>query len=135
MTAPKSVAIYVKINSFGVIFICVVALYISALGFYSLSNTDFIYSKEDYIKYLDLHPTKESRVKDYKGYIGMVESNFPPLMGILGGGFYFHNISLPVIRNSKNPENNARDVFIGYFLVFICYCFVGTLGYYGFNGK
>jgi hypothetical protein len=56
-------------------------------------------------------------------------------MGMLAGGFYFHSIALPVIKNSKNPENNARDVFIGYLLVFICYCVVGTLGYYGFNGK
>jgi hypothetical protein len=56
-------------------------------------------------------------------------------MGILGGGFYFHNISLPVIRGSKNPENNARDVFIGYFLVWFCYVSCGTLGYYGFTGS
>jgi hypothetical protein len=55
-------------------------------------------------------------------------------MGILGGGYYLHNISLPIIRNSKNPENNVRDVFIGYFLVFLSYVLCGTLGYYGFSG-
>lgn len=56
-------------------------------------------------------------------------------MGILGGGFYFHNISLPVIKNNKHPENNVRDVFIGYLLVFLTYCFAGVLGYYGFVGS
>ena len=55
-------------------------------------------------------------------------------MGILGGGFYFHNISLPVIRNSRTPENNIRDVIIGYFMVFLTYWLCGVLGYFGFTG-
>ena len=64
----------------------------------------------------------------------MFGGNFAVLMGVLGGGYYFHNISLPVIRNNKNPENNERDVLIGYFLVFLTYVFSGILGYYGFVG-
>jgi len=71
----------------------------------------------------------------YEAWIDLVGSHFAVLMGILGGGFYFHNISLPVIRNSKNPENNERDVLIGYFLVFLTYCFAGVLGYYGSVGE
>ena len=55
-------------------------------------------------------------------------------MGILGGGYYFHNMSLAVIRNSRNPEKNIRDVFVGYILVFLTYVCAGTLGYYGFTG-
>lgn len=56
-------------------------------------------------------------------------------MGILAGGYYFHNISLPVIRNSRNPENNVRDVFLGYLLVFFSYTACGILGLYGFTGS
>ena len=55
-------------------------------------------------------------------------------MGILGGGYYFHNMSLAVIRNSKNPDKNIRDVFVGYLLVCLTYVCAGTLGYYGFTG-
>lgn len=55
-------------------------------------------------------------------------------MGMLGGGFYLHNISLPIVRNSKNPENNKRDVLIGYSLVLISYIVCGSLGYFGFMG-
>ena len=55
-------------------------------------------------------------------------------MGILGGGFYFHNISLPVIRNARNPENNVRDVMLGYLMVLITYILCGALGYFGFVG-
>jgi hypothetical protein len=65
----------------------------------------------------------------------LVSKGFPPLMGILGGGYYLHNIMLPIIRNAKNPENNKRDVLIGYTLVFISYIICGSLGYFGFTGE
>jgi hypothetical protein len=64
----------------------------------------------------------------------LFSTNFAPLMGILGGGYYLHNIMLPIIRNAKNPENNQRDVVIGYTLVFISYIICGSLGYFGFTG-
>jgi len=54
-------------------------------------------------------------------------------MGILGGGFYLHNMSLPIYRNSKKPENNVRDIFIGFFVVFLSYAILGIFGYIGFS--
>ena len=65
----------------------------------------------------------------------LTSDGYPHLLGILGGGYYLHNISLPIYRNSKNPENNIRDVFIGYFLVFLSYTICGVLGYIGFSSK
>ncbi len=56
-------------------------------------------------------------------------------MGVLGGGFYFHNIALSVCKNARNPENNVRDVFLGYFATFLTYVICGTLGTYGFTGS
>ena len=56
-------------------------------------------------------------------------------MGILGGGFYFHNISLSVCKNSRNPENNVRDVFLGYLATCLTYICCGMLGYFGFVGS
>jgi hypothetical protein len=55
-------------------------------------------------------------------------------MGILSGGYYLHNITLPIMKNNKNKENNIRDLAIGYFLVFISYVICGSLGYFGFTG-
>lgn len=49
-------------------------------------------------------------------------------------GFYAHNIALSITKDSRNPEHNIRDVFIGYFMVFLSYCLVGSLGYLGFTG-
>jgi hypothetical protein len=55
-------------------------------------------------------------------------------MGILGGGYFLHNIMLPIVKNARHPENNMRDVLIGYFMVYISYSICGTLGYFGFTG-
>ena len=65
----------------------------------------------------------------------MFGTAYGPLMGILAGGFYMHNISIPIYRNSKNPKNNVRDIFIGFLLVCLSYCICGTLGVYGFNSE
>ena len=54
-------------------------------------------------------------------------------MGILGGGFYFHNLSIPVIAKNPNPESNNKDLFFGYFLVFVTYSMFGIIGYLGFS--
>jgi hypothetical protein len=64
----------------------------------------------------------------------MFNTNFSPLAGILCAGYFLHPCTLTIIRASKNPEKNVRDVFIGYLLVFISYATVGSLGYLGFMG-
>ena len=46
-----------------------------------------------------------------------------------------HQFTLPLLKNSANPEKNIRDVFIGYFAVFVTFIIVGSLGYVGFTGK
>lgn len=56
-------------------------------------------------------------------------------MGILGCGYYLHNISLPIIRSARNPENSIRDVILGYFLVYISNSICGTMAYFGFLGS
>ena len=55
-------------------------------------------------------------------------------MGIMGGGFYYHNMSLGLLKSSKNPSNNTRDILIGYGLVLVTYNVIGVLGAYGFLG-
>lgn len=65
----------------------------------------------------------------------MFGSGYGSLMGILGGGFYLHNISLPIYRNSKYPDKSIRDIFIGFSVVCLSYIFCGILGAYGFSSK
>ena len=65
----------------------------------------------------------------------MVNSNFSPLAGILGLGYFLHTCSLPIVRSAARPEKVDRDMFLGYFFVFISYLLIGTLGYIGFIGS
>ncbi len=53
----------------------------------------------------------------------------------MSGGFYFHQISIPILRNAEDETKNARNVFIGYFLAFVSYLGCGIMGYIGFNGS
>ena len=72
---------------------------------------------------------------NYTAYIPLVGEQFMPLMGILGGGFYYHNMSLSLVKNAEKPEHNARNMFIGFFLVFLTYSLIGVTGVYGFTGS
>ena len=127
MTSRRDLKIFIKMNSYGVVFVCCTLLSILCIGFYSLSNTEYTFNITQYNEHV-------SSGAPYEAYINLASTNYPPLMGILGGGFYFHNISLPVIRNARNPEKNVRNILLGYFLVFITYVLCGTLGYFGFVG-
>jgi hypothetical protein len=133
MSIPKDVSIYNKINSFGVVFISIILLFQFSVGFYSISNTTYTYSEEKYDEYLD--ELSEDPDTPYLAFIKFFSVDFPPLMGILGGGFYFHNISLSVCKNSRYPEKNLRDVFLGYLATCLTYICCGVLGYYGFIGS
>lgn len=56
-------------------------------------------------------------------------------MGILGGGFYFHNMSLSMVANAEKPEHNTRNILLGFILVFLTYSVIGVTGVYGFTGN
>ena len=45
MTASRNLTIFVKINSFGVIFVAIVMAFICGMGFFAFTNTDFVYSQ------------------------------------------------------------------------------------------
>jgi hypothetical protein len=64
----------------------------------------------------------------------MINTDFSKLAGMLGIGYFLHTVSIPIIKQNKNQENNERDVIIGYFLVYVTYLLVGVLGSIGFIG-
>ena len=64
----------------------------------------------------------------------MFNTNFTPLAGVLGVGFFLHPFTVPIVRNNLNQKNNERDVSWGYFLVFLSYALIGLFGYFGFRG-
>ena len=114
----KDLSLFVKINTYGVIFTIIAILFIIKTGVVAI-----IYPNHEFGG-IDPLNVPEIKMYDFE--------KFPGLMGILSGGYYLHNISLPIVRNSKNPENNLRDIFTGFFLVFLSYSVCGVLGYIGF---
>ena len=115
----KDLSLFVKINTYGVIFTIVAILFIIKVGMSALLFPN------NQIGGIDPDLIPEIKMYDFE--------NFPGLMGILSGGYYLHNISLPIVRNSQHPENNLRDLFLGFFMVFLSYCICGMLGYIGFQ--
>ena len=66
--------------------------------------------------------------------IFLVNTNFTPLAGVLGIGYFLHPVSVPIVRNNLNQQHNERDLSWGYLLVFLSYVVIGLSGYFGFMG-
>lgn len=64
----------------------------------------------------------------------LFNSDFSPLAGALGIGYFLHTVSIPIVKNNENQNNNERDVFFGYLLVGFTYMSVGIMGSIGFAG-
>lgn len=125
ITARKDLTIFIKINTFGVIFTMIIITFIIGVGFYGIYHGGYTYTA-----YGD---TADENFKMQPEEILLFGSRYGPLIGTLGGGFYLHNISLPIYQNSKNREGAVRDMFFGFGVVCLSYIVCGTLGVYGFS--
>jgi sodium-coupled neutral amino acid transporter 9 len=130
LTMRRDMSLFIKINSFGVIFTIIIIGSIVVIGIIGLSTSEY-----EYVAYNDNKAGMPLPSDANASVILIFASQFNHLVGILGGGFYLHNISLPIYRNSKKPENNVRDIFIGFLVVCLSYIVCGVLGTYGFTSK
>ena len=127
MVLPRNTTYIQKVNAFGVVFVCIFLGFILTTGFKQMSVTHYVYSEEVF--------EAANQSEAYTAWVPLAASKFTPLMGILGGGFYFHNMSLTMTHNAAHPEHNTRNIAIGFFLVFLTYSLIGVLGVYGFTGQ
>ena len=129
MILPRDTMYIQRVNAFGVVFVIIFLLFVIYNGLRSMTSTDYVYSAAAY----------DAIVSDpdapYTAMIKLAGSDYMPLMGILGGGFYFHNMSLSMVANAKHPEHSTRNILIGFILVFITYSLIGLAGVYGFTGS
>ena len=77
------------------LFFILIILSIYVVGVDSMVTTEYTHSKEEYEEYLKRK--EENPDVPYLAYIALWSESFGPLMGILGGAFYFHNIALSVV--------------------------------------
>lgn len=120
--------IFIKIGSFGAFFIITLLIFITSVGILGFTNTEYkIGSAADAMETIWTDPGSPRTIV-------LFNANFSPIAGILCAGYFLHTCSTPIMRSAKNPENNIRDLFISYTLVFMSYVIVGGFGYIGFTG-
>lgn len=122
MTLKKDMSIFIKINSFGVFFTILIVSFIFIMGFYSMSHTQYHYV----LTYTDDTPKV---YPDNSKTLQLFSIDFAPLLGLLSGGFYLHNITIPILKNAKNKTKKVRDTFWVLFRISIVYgvWFLGIL--------
>lgn len=128
MISKRDFSLFVKINSIGVIFVLFVFFFIIGFGLYSFTNTSFEFDQLPEVK-------ESAKVEPNTSFISLFNLQFSSLCGMLSLGYFIHNISPALVKNAKHPENNIRDVALGYLLTFLTYSLVGVLGYLGFSGS
>jgi hypothetical protein len=117
----KQVNLLIKINSYGVYFVSIIIFYALLRGIMALIHTPYDF---EYI-----YNTEDSTIR----HIWLFGENPTILLGMLTGSYFSHSFILPIMKNNENQKNNKRDLFLGYFLVYITYLSIGILGYIGFS--
>ena len=56
-------------------------------------------------------------------------------IGVFAMAFCIHNSAVAIVRKSKNPEKNSRDVGIAYLITFLVYIITGVFGAMGLYTK
>ena len=131
LCSKKDIKIFMKLGSYGVIFIVILMIFIIYTGIKTLTDTNFkIGSFDDSKNNTDWETKTRTISMFYSGY----QLGYAALLGSLCAGYFLHTCSLSIVRNSANPEKNSRDVFISYLLVFISYAICGVFGYIGYIG-
>lgn len=81
--------------SYGSYFIMGLMVFIVGVGFYGFSNTTYEIKTFDHPEII--YDNKESDVR----FLNLFSSNFSPLAGQLGIGYFLHTVSLPIIKNNE----------------------------------
>ena len=85
-----------KVGSIGVIFVFVLIIFIVFTGVVAFTNTEFMIGSAEVAKQTDWNSSLRT--------LTLVNSNFSPLAGILGLGYFLHTCSLPIVRSAASPE-------------------------------
>lgn len=94
ITSKKDLSIFIRLMTYGSAFIMALIVFIIGFGFYGIASTHYelIPPSEPYV----VDPT--NNIRDLK----LFNSDFSPLAGALGIGYFLHTVSLPIVRNNAN---------------------------------
>ncbi len=126
LLVTKQVSFLIKLNSYGIYFVSVSILFVICNGIYSLSNTSFDF---EYKLNTNDAPVTEPR------HLLLFGTNPLSMAGSLSLSYFSHTFALPMMKNNEKQQNNKRDLFLGYCLVFVTYLAISIMGYIGFSGR
>jgi len=56
------------------------------------------------------------------------------LSGFLTGAYENHATMITMVKSNKDLKNNSRDIFVGFFLVFLTFVIIGCTFYLTYPG-
>jgi len=68
----------------------------------------------------------------YAWEIHQFSPSFPDLMAMLSLAFFIHSAVITLLKSNEKPENNTRDLSLGYLLVGLTYAGIGSLFFLSF---
>ena len=81
--------------TYGSAFIMALIVFIIGFGFYGIGTTHYVVLPAS-----EPVPCLTSTDSSQHGYIKLFNSDFSPLAGALGIGYFLHTVSLPIVRNN-----------------------------------
>lgn len=91
----RDLTVFIKLMQYGSYFIMILIILNVGVGFYGLITTTFEVQSPSYI------PIYTENFVEYRN-IYLFNTNFSPLAGQLGIGYFLHTVSLPIIKNNAN---------------------------------
>jgi hypothetical protein len=86
----KDLKVFMRVGSFGVVFVIFLIIFICAVGTYGLTNTEYTFGTTE--------EANETIWESNMRILVLWNVNFSPLAGILCTGYFLHTISLPILR-------------------------------------
>lgn len=119
----KDMSFLSKFNSKGFLFVSPLLIYVIYIGFKTIFTNS-------------LHFEYKVNTKEGKERNLFLFGEEPGILaGTLSLGLFCHSVVLNLLKDTKNPENNQRDLFSGYLCVTLTYIIIGIMGYIGFSGS
>ena len=122
LTIFRDMSFLAKFNSLGIYFVSALLIFVLYTGVRTMATDTF---KFEY---------KENSEGNNERYLYLFGENPGMLTGTLSLGLFCHSVILPLMKNNRKPENNSRDLFLGYLCVTLTYIIIGIFGYIGFSG-
>jgi sodium-coupled neutral amino acid transporter 9 len=119
----KDMSFLSKFNSKGFLFVTPLLIYAIYIGFKTIftNNLHFEY--------------KANTIDGEDRNLFLFGEEPGMIAGTLSLGLFCHSVVLNLLKDTKNPENNQRDLFFGYLCVSLTYIIIGIMGYIGFSGS